>query len=370
MSRFDLYRRLRPLLFALDPERAHVLTLKALGLLHRVPGFPALLRALYANRTPALPVEVMGLRFRNPIGLAAGLDKHAEAADAFADLGFGFVELGTVTPLPQPGNPRPRLFRLSRHGALINRMGFNSVGLERFVNNLARRKTAIPRGVNLGKNAATPLERAADDYCAGLRAVYTHADYVAINISSPNTAGLRDLQGEKNLEQLLHALKREQTALAERHGRYVPIALKVAPDLGDEQIAVIARLVLSHRFDAVIATNTTVARPGLDHEPLAREAGGLSGRPLRELSTAAIRGLYRQLQGRVPIIGAGGVSDAADAWEKLVAGADLVQIYSALIYAGPGIVRRIVTDLAARVQAAGCTTLAEAVAQARRRGGG
>lgn len=365
-----LYKLLRALLFRLDPETSHHLTFSLLRLFYLLPGAGLMLRALIARRPVTLPVTVMGLNFSNPVGLAAGLDKNAEYVRPLADFGFGFLELGTVTPRPQPGNPKPRMFRLPRRAALINRMGFNNVGAGKFLVNLAAQGKPCPLGVNIGKNRDTPLAQAADDYLAVLNAVYRLADYVAVNISSPNTTGLRDLQEEKNLEALLRALKNEQAALADKYGRYVPIALKIAPDLDDAQIAAIARLVREHKFDAVIATNTTVSRPGLADDPLAREVGGLSGRPLKALSTEIIHKLYGQLRGAVPIIGVGGIENAGDAWDKLVAGADLVQIYTALIYEGPRVVQTIARDLAERVRASGCATLAEAVAQARRQKAG
>jgi dihydroorotate dehydrogenase len=269
-----LYAILRSLLFRLDAEFSHKLTFALLRLLYRFPGASLLVRGPLAGRTPPLPVEVMGLKFANPVGLAAGLDKNATLPRVLADFGFGFLELGTVTPRPQPGNPRPRLFRLPRYHAIINRMGFNNAGVAMFLNNLYVHARLCPIGVNIGRNKDTPNERAAEDYLAALRAVYAHADYVAVNVSSPNTAGLRELQSSENLDELLRLIKHEQRALADKHGRYVPIALKIAPDLDDDQVADIARLVLTHEFDAVIATNTTVARPGLDLDPLARETGG------------------------------------------------------------------------------------------------
>jgi dihydroorotate dehydrogenase len=365
-----VYALVRPLLFALDPERAHDLTL---GLLHgawRLPGVAALAQRLGTARTPLLPVEVMGLQFPNPVGLAAGLDKNACCPAAFHAFGFGFVELGTVTPRPQPGNPRPRMFRLARQQAILNRMGFNSDGLDAFLANLRNTPRHGLIGINLGKNKDTPAEQALDDYLTGLRAVYAHADYVTVNISSPNTPGLRALQDEAALTGLLAGLKAEQQRQTGIHGRHVPIALKIAPDLDDHAIDSIARLLLEHELDAVIATNTTIARPGLEAEPLARESGGLSGQPLRELSTRVIRQLHGTLQGRIPIIGVGGIMNADDAWEKLVAGAELVQIYSALIYRGPGVVRSIVAGLAEKVRQQGAVTLAEALAGARRASAG
>lgn len=359
------YKLLRPLLFRLPAETSHHLTFSMLRLLYRIPGSGALTRAMFASGPASLPVKVMGIDFTNPVGLAAGLDKNAEYIRPLSDLGFGFLELGTVTPRPQPGNPKPRLFRLARQAALINRMGFNNAGISQFLANLSRHGKPCPVGINIGKNLDTPVESAVADYRAALQAAYPHADYMAVNISSPNTAGLRDLQNEDKLEELLHALKTEQTQLAERHGRYVPIALKIAPDLDDGQILAIAQLLMKHKFDAVIATNTTITRPGLGNDPLAHQGGGLSGRPLKTLSTEIIGKLYGHLQGSVPIIGVGGIENADDAWDKLVAGADLVQIYTALIYQGPCVVKSIVHDLAERVRASGCATLAEAVEQAR-----
>jgi dihydroorotate dehydrogenase len=360
-----VYSLVRPLLFALDPERSHNLIFSLLRGAWQVPGVPAVARRLWARRTPSLPVEVMGLRFPNPVGLAAGLDKEAGCLAPLFEMGFGFLELGTVTPLPQPGNPKPRLFRLKRHAAIINRMGFNSSGLAVFLANLATQPRRGLIGINLGKNKLTPDAHAIDDYLTGLRAVYAHADYVTLNISSPNTPGLRALQDEAPLAALLGTLKTEQGALTRTHGRHVPIALKIAPDLNDAGIDVIARLLVAHHMDAVIATNTTIARPGLEHEPRAREAGGLSGRPLRALSTHVIRRLYASLQGRIPIIGVGGISNVDDAWEKLVAGADLIQLYTAFIYRGPGVLSEIVRGLAEKVRAHGATSLTDALRRAR-----
>ncbi len=367
-TRKILYRLLRSLIFALDPERSHELTLALLRGLRRIPGAVPLARALWAQRVPSLPVTVMGLRFLNPVGLAAGLDKNAACVPALAALGFGALELGTVTPRPQPGNPRPRLFRLPRERALINRMGFNNLGVEFLRANLRAAGHPCPLGINIGKNRETPNDCALDDYVATLRVVYALADYVAVNISSPNTPGLRGLQEGPNLEQLLGGLKREQAALADRFGRYVPLALKIAPDLDETQIAEIARLLLAQRFDAVIATNTTVTRAGVERDSLAGQAGGLSGPPLRGRSTGIIRRLYGHLQGRIPIIGVGGIETADDAWEKLVAGADMVQIYTGLIYRGPGIVPDIVSGLADTVRRLGASSLSEAVTRARQTG--
>ena len=360
-----MFALLRPLLFALDPETAHHLTLKLLRGLTCLPGATRALRL--CSRPKALPVQVMGLSFPNPVGLAAGLDKEACCADAFHALGFGFVELGTVTPKPQPGNPRPRLFRFTRQEAILNRMGFNSGGLEVFLANLRRQHKAGLVGINLGKNKDTPQEKATEDYLTGLRAVYAYADYVTINISSPNTPGLRALQDEAPLAAMLAALKAEQARLAFQHQRHVPLALKIAPDLEDEAIDSIARLLVLNRIDAVIATNTTVSRPGLAEEPLAAEPGGISGRPLCAASTRVIRRLYATLQGQIPIIGVGGIFSAEEAWEKLLAGADLVQIYSAFIYHGPKAVETIVSGLARKVANSGHASLQKAVVAARAR---
>lgn len=331
-----MYRIVRPALFALDSERAHELTLAALARSTRLN------RAVYARRVPALPVEAMGLRFPNPVGLAAGLDKDGACIDGLAALGFGFLEVGTVTPRAQPGNPRPRLFRLSGHRALINRMGFNNHGVDRLLERLAATDYRGVLGINIGKNFDTPLARAAEDYLFCLRKVYPHASYVAVNVSSPNTGGLRDLQGGPALDALLGALKREQSMLADAHGRYVPLAVKVAPDLDDAGLDTMANAVLAHGVDGVIATNTTVRRPGLEDEPLAAEEGGLSGAPLRPLADAAIAELARRLDGAVPIIGVGGVLGGADARAKIEAGASLVQVYTGLIYRGPALVRECV----------------------------
>jgi dihydroorotate dehydrogenase len=332
------YSLLRPALFALDPETAHDLTIAALSKAGPLAG-------LSCGKTAGRAVEVMGLKFPNPVGLAAGLDKNGEAVDGFAALGFGFLEIGTVTPRPQPGNPRPRLFRLPAAEAIINRMGFNNHGVAALVENVKRAKYRGILGINIGKNADTPIERAADDYLACLSAVYAHASYVAVNISSPNTRNLRDLQGANALDGLLSQLKKRQDELAQTHGRHVPVALKIAPDLDGDQLAAIADLLRRHRMDAVIATNTTLARDKVAHLAHGQEGGGLSGAPLREKSTAVIRELSGLLQGEVPIIGVGGILCGADAREKISAGAKLVQVYTGLIYRGPGLVRECVQAL-------------------------
>ena len=324
---------IRPLLFSLDPETAHRVTLDALQAAHRLGLTP-----LFAKRPADNPHAVMGLAFPNPVGLAAGLDKNGAYIDALAGLGFGFVEIGTVTPRPQPGNPKPRLFRLPQANAIINRMGFNNDGVDKLIENVRRADYRGILGINIGKNADTPIENAADDYLICLRKVYAHASYVTVNISSPNTKNLRQLQDENALNNLLAQLKAEQQKLADTHGKYVPIALKIAPDLDAGQIKQIAHLLMKHRIDGVIATNTTLSREGVENLPHGAETGGLSGAPVRDRSTAVIRALAAELKGALPIIGAGGILSGADAAEKISAGAALVQVYSGLIYRGPALV--------------------------------
>ena len=338
MSSAFLYRLAREALFAIDPEVAHDLTLSNL-----TRGEALGLAGLWQQRIPDDPRTVMGLNFPNPVGLAAGLDKNGRHIAALSRLGFGFIEVGTVTPRAQPGNARPRMFRLTDADALINRMGFNNDGLERFLANVrAMRTMGTPRhallGLNIGKNADTPIERAAGDYLACLAAVYPHADYVTVNISSPNTKNLRQLQGEDALDALLAALKNEQGRLANQHDRYVPLALKIAPDLDGEQIEAIAAALLRHRIEGVIATNTTVSRDGVVGLRHSEEAGGLSGAPLFAPSNAVIRGMKHALGDAIPIIGVGGILSGADAQAKIDAGATLVQLYTGLIYRGPALV--------------------------------
>jgi dihydroorotate dehydrogenase len=328
-----MYSLLNPLLFRLEPETAHHATLDALAKAHRCGILP-----LFAPRVPDDPRTVMGLTFPNPVGLAAGLDKDGAYIDALAALGFGFIEIGTVTPLPQPGNPRPRLFRLPEARAIINRMGFNNYGVDALVENVRRAKFRGILGINIGKNAATPIERAAEDYLTCLRKVYTHASYVTVNISSPNTKNLRQLQGGEELTALLAQLKEQQARLADLHGKYVPLTVKIAPDLEPDEIRQIAALLVQHRIDGVIATNTTLSRNGVMHLPHGKETGGLSGAPMRERSTAVIRALAAALDGALPIIGVGGILNGEDAREKIDAGAALVQIYSGMIYRGPELI--------------------------------
>jgi len=303
------------------------------------------LARLAAPRIVGTPVRVMGIDFPNRVGLAAGLDKNAAHLRGLATLGFGFVEAGTVTPRPQPGNPKPRMFRLPNAQALINRMGFNNGGVDRFVDNIVRSRFDGVLGINIGRNFDTPNVNAADDYVACLRKVYAHASYVTINVSSPNTQGLRDLQSQEAFAALMTRLKSEQEALAQRHGRPVPLVVKIAPDLDSVAIEAIARALIQHRVDGVVATNTTLARDGVRGEPHADESGGLSGIPLREKSTAVVRLLAKALDGALPIIGVGGIFSGADAREKIAAGATLVQLYTGLIYRGPDLVAECVAAL-------------------------
>lgn len=327
-----LYPLLRPLLFSLDAEHAHELTL---GTLAKHPGL------VPQQRIAANPVRVMGIDFPNPVGLAAGLDKNGAAIDGLARLGFGFIEIGTITPRPQPGNPKPRMFRLPQANAIINRMGFNNLGLDALIENVKRSRWVREGGIlgiNIGKNADTPIERATDDYLIGLRGAHPYARYITVNISSPNTKNLRQLQGADELNQLLGALDAERRKLDAAAGRVVPIALKIAPDLDPEQIEAIADATVRHRIDALIATNTTLSRTGVENLPHGGEAGGLSGAPVYEKSTAVLRALAQRLDGRVPLIGVGGITEGAHAKAKIDAGAQLVQLYSGLIYRGPALV--------------------------------
>jgi dihydroorotate dehydrogenase len=329
------YRLARPLLFSLDPETAHRATLGALDV------FPL------TKRPSEKPVTAMGLVFPNPVGLAAGLDKDAAHIDGLARLGFGFIEVGTVTPSAQPGNPRPRLFRIETKEALINRFGFNNVGIDAFLSNLSRARWRGILGINIGRNADTPPEHAAEDYERCLEKAYARASYVAINVSSPNTQGLRDLQQKDSLGSLLERLARARARLAERHGKRVPLVLKVAPDLDIADVRAIAQAVLRHGIDGVIATNTSTSREGVEGLRHAQEKGGLSGRPIRERSTAILKAFSEQLPSTT-LIGAGGVLSGEDAAEKFAAGASLVQLYTGLIYRGPALVSECVSAYRAK----------------------
>ncbi len=335
-----LYELVRPLLFQLNPETAHRVAFTALNTAYHLGLTP-----LLSGQVPQSPRRVMGLEFPNPVGLAAGLDKNGDYIDALANLGFGFIEVGTVTPQPQPGNPAPRLFRLPQAKALINRMGFNNKGIDYLLKRVRRAQFRGVLGINIGKNFDTPLERAVDDYLIGLRKAYPHAGYIVVNISSPNTPGLRTLQYGEALEQLLGALRAEQLRLKQEHGKYVPVAVKVAPDLDPEEIRTIADAVRTCEIDAVIATNTTVSRAGVEGLPHAAEAGGLSGAPLLARSTEVLRQLRQYVGKDMPLIAAGGIMSGADARMKIEAGADLVQIYTGFIYRGPALIREIATAL-------------------------
>jgi dihydroorotate dehydrogenase len=338
------YALTRPFLFGLDAEAAHDLTL---GTLARLQNTPA--QCLWQGARIADPVEIAGLKFPNRVGLAAGLDKNGRCIDGLGAIGFGFIEVGTVTPKPQPGNPKPRIFRLPQANALINRLGFNNGGLSAFIANVQRAKSFRAAGgvlgLNIGKNAATPIERAADDYLLGLEGVFPHADYVTVNISSPNTKNLRELQGDAALDALLGALQQRKLQLQKAQQRQVPMFLKIAPDLDEAQVGVIADTLKRHRIDGVIATNTTLERSAVQGLPHADEAGGLSGAPVLEASNRVIRQLRSALGKRYPIIGVGGVMSASDALSKIEAGADLVQIYTGLIYKGPGLVGEVAAAL-------------------------
>ncbi|HVI59739.1 MAG TPA: quinone-dependent dihydroorotate dehydrogenase [Luteimonas sp.] len=342
-----MYGLARPFLFGLDAESAHGAGLASLEAAYR-----AGLSPLLARRPKALPTRVFGMTFRNPVGLAAGLDKNGEHVDALLALGFGFVEVGTVTPEPQAGNPKPRMFRLPRHRAVINRLGFNNDGIEALLRNVgrARRRDGL-LGINIGRNKDTPNELASSDYLFCLERVYPVADYVTVNISSPNTAGLRELQEEQSLRRLIGVLREEQERLAARHGKYVPMLVKVAPDLSDDDIDAAARVLGDMRVDGVVATNTTVSRIAVQEDPLARETGGLSGEPLMNKSTAVLRMLRTRLPDSIPLVGVGGILSGADAAKKMAAGASLVQCYTGLVYRGPALVGECVEAIRRRKEA-------------------
>lgn len=331
-----LYSILRKILFSFDPEQSHYLSLKSLKIINQL-GLSPLFAQDYAK-----PCEVFGLIFPNPVGLAAGLDKNADYVDALAALGFGFIEIGTVTPKPQEGNSKPRLFRLAKEEAIINRMGFNNKGVDYVAHRLEQTKYKGILGVNIGKNKDTPLEYAIDDYLIGMRKLWKFASYITINISSPNTPGLRDLQQGDALSHLLSRLKQEQFDIHTKHQKYVPLVVKIAPDMTAPELEHMADALLQNQIDGVIATNTTLSRNGVENSPFATETGGLSGKPLTLLSTQVVRRLHELLQDNIPIIASGGVMNAESAQEKFAAGAKLVQVYSGFIYRGPEIIRDIV----------------------------
>ena len=334
------YPLARAALFKLDPETAHALTMKGLNAL-AASGLASLL----AGPIKPDPRTVMGLEFSNPVGLAAGADKNGECIAGFGALGFGFIELGGVTPRPQPGNPKPRVFRLIAARAIINRLGFNNFGVDFLVERLKAHPNKGVIGINLGKNLDTPLEKAADDYAICYQKVYPYADFATVNISSPNTKNLRQLQSEDELEPILKRMKREQKTLADRHGRMVPLVIKIAPDLDNTQIEVIAKIALAQGMDGIIAANTTISRERVLGQPHAEESGGLSGAPVFEASNRVIRALAGHLDGALPIIGVGGIMSGTDARAKIEAGASLVQFYSGLIYRGPGLVAEVARAL-------------------------
>ena len=337
-----MFNFIRQILFLLDAEKAHVFSLKLLSVVNSL----GLLRLFMPRRVEA-PVKVMGIDFPNAVGLAAGLDKDGKHIDALSECGFGFIEVGTVTPKPQPGNEKPRLFRLIPDKAIINRMGFNNEGVESLVENVRQSSRRTVLGINIGKNKNTPLDRAVDDYLVCMKHVYPHADYITINISSPNTPGLRELQHGDGLTSLLTRLKSEQAALSKLHECYVPLVVKIAPDLEDEEIEDIAQRLLSAKIDGVIATNTTNTRPqSLHDKTLANEAGGLSGAPVFDISTSVLKKLVSALGDQIPVIAAGGITSVKEAQEKIDAGASLVQIYTGFIYFGPSLIRSCSKHLA------------------------
>ncbi|MAK30716.1 quinone-dependent dihydroorotate dehydrogenase [Acinetobacter sp.] len=332
-----LYSLARPMLFSLAPERAHELTLSMLKTAHKM----GMLRQTIQPK----PVTCMGIEFPNPVGLAAGLDKNGAYIDALAGLGFGFIEIGTITPRPQSGNPKPRLFRIPEAKAIINRMGFNNEGVDQLVENVKAAKFRGILGINIGKNADTPVENAVDDYLICLEKVYNYASYITVNISSPNTKNLRSLQSGDALTELLETLKKRQLELAEQYHHYVPLVLKVAPDLPHEDIQFISEQLLTFKIDGLIVTNTTLSREGVENLPFGNEAGGLSGAPVFEKSTECLRSFAKVLNDQIPLIGVGGITQGEHAVAKKDAGASLVQIYSGLIYTGPDLIKECVSAI-------------------------
>lgn len=334
------YHLVKTVFFKMDAEIAHTIALKGLKLLHRLR-----LSTLVMGKPQRAPISVMGIEFPNPVGLAAGLDKNGDYFDALAHCGFGFVEIGTVTPRPQPGNPQPRLFRIPEAEAIINRMGFNNKGVDHLIEQVKKTRYQGVLGINIGKNFDTPVEKASQDYLACLRKVYPYADYVAVNISSPNTPGLRDLQFGEALDQLLQALKDEQKKLSEQHGHYVPLVVKIAPDMDDEAISKLADTFIKFNIDGVVATNTTSSRLGVEGLPHADESGGLSGKPVRDRADHILQVLAAHLNNAIPIIAVGGISSAEDAERKMHLGASLVQVYTGFIYHGPELIHECVQRL-------------------------
>jgi dihydroorotate dehydrogenase len=342
-----MYSFIKKCLFTLDPEQSHHIAMQSLQLTYQL-GLTRCFRGFSAKpsaKLSAKPKTVMGLHFPHPVGLAAGLDKNADYVDALAALNFGFIEIGTVTPRPQAGNPRPRLFRLTEQEAIINRMGFNNKGIDYVANRLEQTRFRGILGINIGKNKETPFDNAIDDYLIGFRRLWKYASYMTINISSPNTPGLRDLQQSDALNQLLTALKKEQAVIAQQKKKYVPLVVKISPDLSDQALHDLASILIQQQIDGVIATNTTLARDGVEYSPYAKETGGLSGKPLQARNTYIIKQLHSILQDNIPIIGVGGIMDATSAREKIAAGASLVQIYTGFIFHGPALIQKIAMAL-------------------------
>lgn len=335
------YKLLRNLLFQLSPEVAHEASLDLISASERM----GLLKP-FIKRPLAESIEVMGVHFENPVGLAAGLDKNGDHIDGLAALGFGSIEIGTVTPRPQAGNPKPRLFRIKEREAIINRMGFNNLGVDYLVENVKNSRFKGVLGINVGKNFDTPVEQASNDYLIGIRKVYPYASYITVNVSSPNTPGLRDLQFGESLKQLLEVIKEEQQSLSKEHGKFVPIAIKIAPDMGNDEIRLVSDAFKQFEVDGVIATNTTISRAGIEGCVHVEEAGGLSGAPLTHASTDVVKALYAELGDEIPIIGVGGIIDGASAADKIEAGAKLVQVYTGFIYHGPSLIREAAEAIA------------------------
>lgn len=343
MSGFDWYGLVRKVMFKMSGETSHELGLDMLGAAERLS-----LLSYMAPTIPDCPVEVMGITYPNPVGLAAGLDKNGDYIDAFARLGFGSIEIGTITPRPQPGNPKPRLFRLADKQAIINRMGFNNKGVDHLVEQVKKAKFKGVLGINIGKNFDTPVEKAVDDYLICLNKVYEYATYITVNISSPNTPGLRDLQFGDTLDELLAPIKARQLELAEKFG-YKPVLVKIAPDMDEENVRLVAETLIKNNIDGVIATNTTLSREGVEGHKFGAEAGGLSGAPLEDSATETVAALEAALDGKLPVIGVGGILDGAGAVEKIEAGAQLVQIYSGFIFRGPELIRESVDAITAHI---------------------
>jgi dihydroorotate dehydrogenase len=341
MSGLDWYGLVRKVMFKMSGETSHELGLDMLGAAERLS-----LLSYIAPKIPDCPVKVMGITFPNAVGLAAGLDKNGDYIDAFARLGFGFIEIGTVTPRPQAGNPKPRLFRIAEKQAIINRMGFNNKGVEHLIDQVKKAKFKGVLGINIGKNFDTPVEKAVDDYLICLNKVYQYATYITVNISSPNTPGLRDLQFGDTLDELLAPIKTRQLELAKEFG-YKPILVKIAPDMDEENVRLVAETLIKNNIDGVIATNTTLSREGVEGHEFGAEAGGLSGAPLEDSATETVAALVSALNGKLPVIGVGGILDGAGAVEKIDVGAELVQIYSGFIFRGPELIRESVDAIAA-----------------------